>query len=216
MKTFLLFRSAAVLTLAVIVSACTAEEPKVEEAPVVEAAAEVIEPVSEVEIVLKTAKGDIKATIFASKTPITAANFLNLIKRGYYDGLNFHRVEPGFVIQGGDPDGSGRGGPGYTIPLEVKPGLIHHSAGVFSMARKPQPDTAGSQFFITLAKTPHLDGGYAVFGEVTEGMEAVMAIAIGDQIIDAEILGNAEPLFAAEAARIAEWNATLDKKYPAK
>jgi cyclophilin family peptidyl-prolyl cis-trans isomerase len=132
--------------------------------------------------VLETTKGVIKAELFDDKAPITAQNFAGLIEKGFYNGIVFHRYEPGFVIQGGDPLGNGRGGSGKTIPLEVSPELKHDSAGVLSMARSQHPDSASSQFFITLAATPHLDMGYAVFGKVTEGLQNALALRAGDKM----------------------------------
>ena len=105
-----------------------------------------VSEVKDIRIIIKTDKGDIKATMYAIKAPLTSANFLNLAKRDYYDGVIFHRVVPNFVIQGGDPTGTGRGTPGYTIENEIDPDLLHDDAGIFSMARKPEPDSAGSQF----------------------------------------------------------------------
>ena len=141
-----------------------------------EAAAVAGTKIEDVEATLKTDKGDIKVTIYASKAPVTAANFLNLAKRDYYDGVSFHRVVEDFVIQGGDPSGTGRGGPGYFIENEIAPGLKHDRAGILSMARKREPDTNGSQFFITLGSTPHLNDRHSVFGRVTSGMDVVDAI----------------------------------------
>jgi len=166
--------------------------------------------ITDIKIIIKTDKGDIKATMFAVKAPVTTANFLNLAKRDYYDGIIFHRVVPNFVIQGGDPTGTGRGGPGYTIENEIHPDLLHDDAGIFSMARKPQPDTGGSQFFITHNATPHLDGGYSVFGKVTEGQDVVDSIRVGDKINDIEILDSTDALFAKMKDRIDEWNKILD------
>ncbi len=108
---------------------------------------------SDIRIILKTGKGDIEATLFADKAPITVANFLNLAQRGYYEGITFHRVIPNFMIQGGDPSGTGAGGPGYTFEDEVKTGLKHDKPGIFSMANRG-PATNGSQFFITHLPTP--------------------------------------------------------------
>lgn len=161
---------------------------------------------------LKTSKGDIKVTLHASKAPVTVANFLNLARRGYYDGVVFHRVVEDFVIQGGDPSGTGKGGPGYFIENEIHPDLRHDRAGILSMARKREPDTNGSQFFITLGETPHLDGGYSVFGAVAGGMEAVEEIAAGDAILGVEIHDSTEALFALLAPRLEEWNRILDQR----
>jgi len=126
-------------------------------------------------VTIETNHGTITAEMFADTAPNTAANFMDLAKKGYYDGVIFHRVIDGFMIQGGDPTGSGRGGPGYTIPDEFGPGLAHDGEGVFSMANAG-PNTGGSQFFITLAATPWLDGKHAIFGKVTGGMDVVRKI----------------------------------------
>ena len=126
-------------------------------------------------VTIETNHGTIVAEMFADVAPKTAGNFIELAKKGYYDGLIFHRVIDGFMIQGGCPDGTGRGGPGYHIPDEFGQGLGHTGAGIFSMANAG-PNTGGSQFFITLAQTPWLDGKHAIFGKVTSGMDVVEAI----------------------------------------
>ena len=118
-------------------------------------------------ITIHTSKGDIKLTVFASKTPVPAASFLNLASRGFYDGLKFHRVIPNFMIQGGDPTGTGMGGPGYRFEDECRPDLKHDGPGVLSMANAG-PGTNGSQFFITTVPTPWLDGHHTIFGEVAD------------------------------------------------
>ncbi len=123
----------------------------------------------------ETNHGTFKAELFDDLAPKTAGNFAELAGRGYYDGVVFHRVISGFMIQGGDPTGTGRGGPGYTIPDEFGPGLQHSTAGVLSMANAG-PNTGGSQFFVTLAPTPWLDGKHAIFGKVISGFEVVEAI----------------------------------------
>lgn len=124
--------------------------------------------------------GVITAELYPEVAPNTVNNFVALVKSGFYDGLIFHRVIPGFMIQGGDPEGSGMGGPGYSIKGEfTKNGFTNelvHDRGVLSMARSSRPDSAGSQFFIMVQKAPHLDGSYAAFGKVTSGMEVVDAI----------------------------------------
>ena len=125
--------------------------------------------------------GIINAELYPDVAPITVNNFISLINRHFYDGLCFHRVINGFMIQGGDPEGTGMGGPGYSIKGEfsqngIKNELVH-SAGVLSMARAMNPDSAGSQFFIMHKDSPHLDGSYAAFGKVTSGMDIVNAIA---------------------------------------
>ena len=124
---------------------------------------------------------EIKIELYPQIAPITVENFISLVKDGFYDGLTFHRVIPGFMIQGGCPDSTGMGGPGHTIKGEfLSNGVentLRHTRGVLSMARANNPDSAGSQFFIMHADAPHLDGQYAAFGKVVEGMEAVDEIA---------------------------------------
>ncbi len=126
-------------------------------------------------IMLETSMGNIKIQLFDDKVPVTAGNFKKLVEQGFYNGIIFHRVIDNFMIQGGDPTGTGTGGPGYTIQDEFVPSLTHSKAGILSMANAG-PNTGGSQFFITLAATPWLDGKHAVFGEVLEGMDVVSAI----------------------------------------
>lgn len=125
---------------------------------------------------IETNMGTIKAEMFMDKTPITAGNFIKLAEQGYYNGVIFHRVIDGFMIQGGDPTGTGRGGPGYNIKDEFVTSLRHDREGLFSMANTGQPNTGGSQFFITLGPTPHLNDVHSIFGRVIEGMEVVRAI----------------------------------------
>ena len=122
-----------------------------------------------------TNKGTFEVELFEDKAPITTKNFIDLVEKGFYDGLIFHRVIDGFMIQGGDPKGNGTGGPGYTIPDEFDPALKHDDEGILSMANAG-PNTGGSQFFITLAATPWLDNHHAVFGKVIEGMDVVRDI----------------------------------------
>lgn len=132
-------------------------------------------------VTFETTAGVIKAELYPEIAPNTVNNFISLVSKGFYDGLIFHRVIKGFMIQGGDPDGNGTGGPGYSIKGEfAQNGFennLRHTAGVLSMARSAMPDSAGSQFFIMHKDAPHLDGAYAAFGMVTEGMETVNAIA---------------------------------------
>lgn len=122
-----------------------------------------------------------KAELYPEIAPNTVNNFISLIKKGFYDGVIFHRVIKGFMIQGGDPEGTGMGGPGYEIKGEFSQNgftnTLKHTEGVLSMARSMMPDSAGSQFFIMHKTSPHLDGAYAAFGKITEGMESVNAIA---------------------------------------
>ena len=125
--------------------------------------------------------GKIVAELYPEMAPISVNNFISLVKKGFYDGLIFHRVIKGFMIQGGDPDGNGTGGPGYSIKGEFSQNGVKnelkHTEGVLSMARSMAPNSAGSQFFIMHKNSPHLDGSYAAFGKVTEGMENVNKIA---------------------------------------
>jgi cyclophilin family peptidyl-prolyl cis-trans isomerase len=124
---------------------------------------------------LRTTLGDIRIELFRDRAPKTVENFVSLTKKGFYNGVTFHRVIPGFMIQGGDPKGDGTGGPGYTIPDEFHASLRHEGPGVLSMANAG-PNTGGSQFFITLAKTSWLDNKHAVFGHVRSGMDVVEKI----------------------------------------
>lgn len=157
--------------------------------------------------VFDTDRGPIKVELYPDKAPLTVANFVNLARRGFYDGLSFHRVIPDFMIQGGCPEGSGRGGPGYRFEDETTNG-VRHERGVLSMANAG-PDTNGSQFFITHIATPWLDGKHTVFGKVVDGLEAVDKVAGGDGIKSVKIEGDAEAVLAAKADRVAEWNKTL-------
>lgn len=163
----------------------------------------------DVKAVIKTSKGDIKLRLFASKTPVTVANFVNLAKRGFYDGLTFHRVIPDFMIQGGCPHGTGTGGPGYRFEDECTPELKHDAPGKLSMANAG-PGTNGSQFFITHVPTPWLDGRHTVFGEVLDGgdQKVVDAVGVGDTIVSVELEGE-EQILQAQADRISGWNAVL-------
>ncbi|QQL45353.1 peptidylprolyl isomerase [Sulfuriroseicoccus oceanibius] len=164
----------------------------------------------DIRIILKTNRGDIHATIFASEVPVTASNFLNLASRGYYDGITFHRVIPDFMIQGGDPTGTGMGGPGYKFADECKPNLRHSKPGIFSMANAG-PNTNGSQFFVTHVPTDWLDGKHTVFGETTDGQDVVHAVRQGDQITGIEILDSTDTLFEENKNYIDQWNAVLNK-----
>lgn len=142
------------------------------------------------EAVIKTVKGDIIVELYPGKAPLSVTNFIQLAKADFYDGLTFHRVEPGFVIQGGDPAGNGTGGPGYTVPAEIG---LPHIKGAIAWARtgdqvNPQRRSSGSQFYITLEATPFLDGAYTVFGQVISGMDIAGQIQRGDKISDVQIL----------------------------
>ncbi|HEX6252468.1 MAG TPA: peptidylprolyl isomerase [Gemmatimonadaceae bacterium] len=125
----------------------------------------------------ETNHGTFSVELFEDKAPVTTKNFIDLIEKGFYDGVIFHRVIKGFMIQGGDPTGTGRGGPGYTIKDEFHKELRHSTPGILSMANAG-PNSGGSQFFITLAATPWLDGKHAVFGRVTDGMDVVEKIGM--------------------------------------
>lgn len=131
-----------------------------------------------------TDRGNLKVEFYEQDAPGTVANFVKLARAGYYDGITFHRVIPNFVVQGGCPEGTGRGGPGYTIRDEVDGGNQYHDRGVLSMAKTAAPHTGGSQFFIVLSReqTKHLDRQHTCFGRVTEGLEFIDSIQQGDKI----------------------------------
>ncbi|VVB97529.1 Cyclophilin type peptidyl-prolyl cis-trans isomerase/CLD [uncultured archaeon] len=136
--------------------------------------------------ILETVKGTIKFELKETEAPITTKNFIDLANKGFYNGLIFHRVEPGFVIQGGDPKGNGTGGSGKTIPLEIAPTLTHKK-GAVGMARSQDPNSASSQFYICIEDAKFLDKNYAVFGQVTEGQNVVSNIRKGDKILKVTI-----------------------------
>lgn len=129
---------------------------------------------------IATDKGDIVVTLFPDDAPMHTAAFLKLVRAGFYDGLAFHRVEPGFVVQGGDPEGDGTGGPGYQLEAEFN--TRPHDRGTLAMARASDPDSAGSQFYLCLADARFLDGQYTVFGTMTEGFDALDEIRRGDKM----------------------------------
>jgi peptidyl-prolyl cis-trans isomerase B (cyclophilin B) len=159
---------------------------------------------------IATGRGTIQVRLHADKAPVTVANFVNLAQRGYYDDLNFHRVIPDFMIQGGCPHGSGMGGPGYKFEDECRPDLKHNKPGILSMANAG-PGTNGSQFFITHVPTNWLDGKHTVFGEVIgDGQAIVDAIRGGDKIGSIRIEGDTASLLTAQKARVDDWNAKLD------
>ena len=160
-----------------------------------------------IQVTLHTNRGPIRLRLHDDKAPLTVANFVNLAQRGFYDGLNFHRVIPDFMIQGGCPQGTGTGGPGYKFEDEANNG-VGHERGVLSMANAG-PNTNGSQFFITHVATPWLNGKHTVFGKVVEGMEVVDSIRQGDQIKSLKIEGDATAVLAAKADRVADWNRIL-------
>ncbi len=162
---------------------------------------------------MHTNRGPIRLRLHAEKAPLTVANFVNLIRRGYYDGLGFHRVIADFMIQGGCPEGSGRGGPGYRFEDEFDASLRHDKPGVLSMANAG-PGTNGSQFFITHGATPWLDGKHSVFGEVVaaEDQQVVDAIVQGDQIEKVSLEGDVDAVLDARRERVEEWNKVLDAR----
>ena len=166
---------------------------------------------NELSAVITTTKGDIQVTLFPAEAPLTVANFVNLAQRGYYDGLKFHRVLANFMIQGGDPTGTGSGGPGYRFADEFSPSLRHDSAGTLSMANSG-PSTNGSQFFITHGPTPHLDDIHSVFGKVSSGRDVVDAIAQDDVMTTIVIEGDPSSLLAAQKEQVDEWNTILDRR----
>jgi len=139
--------------------------------------------------VITTDKGVMKGILFPSVAPNTVLNFVTLVRKGFYKGLTFHRVVPGFVIQGGCPQGTGRGGPGYSIPAEFN--KRPHKIGTLAMARAQHKDSAGSQFYICIGKdqVKHLDGKYTVFGQITEGAAVALKVGAGDKIKSIKIIG---------------------------
>ena len=141
--------------------------------------------IKEIQAVITTHEGEIVLSLDFKAAPNTVANFVELANKGFYNGLTFHRVIPGFMIQGGDPEANGQGGPGYTIDDEIN--FLKHGTGVISMANRG-PNTAGSQFFITQLPQPHLDGKHTVFGKVLSGQDVVCRIEQGDPIINIKIL----------------------------
>ena len=166
-----------------------------------------------IQVTFATNRGPIHLRLHEDKAPVTVANFVNLAKRGYYDGLSFHRVIADFMVQGGCPEGSGRGGPGYKFEDEFNASLRHDKPGVLSMANAG-PRTNGSQFFITHGATPWLDGKHSVFGEIVgpEDQAVVDAIKQGDMIEKVTLEGDVDALLAAHAERVKEWNEVLDQR----
>ncbi len=167
--------------------------------------------------IFETSKGTININLTPEQTPVTVANFVNLAQRGFYNGLKFHRVISNFMIQGGCPQGSGMGGPGYDFEDEFNKDLRHNKAGILSMANSG-PASNGSQFFITHGPTPHLDGKHTVFGAVVgaDDQKVVNSIAMGDIIQKVTIEGDTSALLEQTAEKLAKWNPVLDKKYPVK
>ena len=161
--------------------------------------------------IIDTSKGVIRTELNERAAPTTVANFVNLVMRGFYDGLTFHRVERNFMIQGGDPLGNGTGGPGYQFRGEII--LKHNQPGILSMANSG-PGSDGSQFFITHLATPHLDGLHSVFGRVTEGQQVVYQIRRRDVINSITIEGDPTSVFARRVNELVEWNRILDEQFP--
>ncbi|MEN6374992.1 MAG: peptidylprolyl isomerase [Smithella sp.] len=170
---------------------------------------------NELTAVIETDKGTIRLRLFADQTPITVGNFVNLARRGYYNNLKFHRVISDFMIQGGCPEGDGRGGPGYRFQDEFVPELRHNKPGILSMANAG-PQTNGSQFFITHVKTPWLDDHHTVFGEVISDadQDVVNQIVQGDKIRSVLIEGDASELMENIKSMVDKWNAVLDVRFP--
>ena len=165
---------------------------------------------ADLKAVFETDKGTINVNLFADQAPMTVANFVNLAQRGYYDGLNFHRVIDEFMIQGGCPQGTGTGGPGYQFGDECCAELKHDTPGMLSMANAG-PGTNGSQFFITHVPTPWLDGKHTVFGKVASDadQEVVNAIAGRDGLVKVTIEGDAAALLEQMKGKVEAWNKTL-------
>lgn len=161
--------------------------------------------------VVETNKGTIEFLLYKNVAPVTVSNFVNLSTRGYYDGLAFHRVISDFMIQGGDPNGNGTGGPGYQFEDEIA--MRHNQPGILSMANSG-PATNGSQFFITHLATPHLNGLHTVFGKVFSGSELIFEIKRGDVINSITIVGNARGFLEKNSDRVYEWNQILDESFP--
>ncbi len=172
------------------------------------------EPI-DIQAVFETEKGAIRIRLFDKQAPLTVANFVNLINRGFYNGLKFHRVISNFMIQGGCPSGNGMGDPGYRFEDEFVSELIHDKPGILSMANAG-PATNGSQFFITHVPTPHLDQHHTVFGKVLddEDQAVVDSISQGDKIVKITIKGDISELMEKTKERVDEWNQVLDKNFP--
>ena len=171
--------------------------------------------VQDIRVTLHTSKGDIEGTLYAKHSPVAVANYLQLAGKKFYDGLKFHRVIPNFMIQGGDPEGTGGGGPGYTIDDEANKDLHFDKPGVFAMANRGA-NTSGSQFFITHGKTPWLEdntgnGHYTIFGQVTKGQDVVDRITQGDRIDSIDVHDSTQALFSAQAKLLDEWNTKMAK-----
>jgi len=169
--------------------------------------------VTSIQATMSTSKGDIHLELFPDQAPLTVANFVNLARRGFYDGLRFHRVISDFMVQGGCPLGTGTGGPGYRFKDEFDRNLRHDRPGRLSMANAG-PGTNGSQFFITHVPTPWLDNAHTVFGAVVGAADqaVVDAIVQGDTIKNIVLSGDVDALLEAQADQVSQWNAVLDKR----
>jgi peptidyl-prolyl cis-trans isomerase B (cyclophilin B) len=174
-------------------------------------AQEVARKPGELYAIIDTSRGTMEFLLYTQVAPLTVANFVNLATRGYYDGLTFHRVEPNFMAQGGDPDATGGGGPGYKFEDEIAMRL--NQEGILAMANAG-PATNGSQFFITHLAVPHLNGAHTVFGLVQSGREVIRQIRIGDVINSITIVGDPLPLLERKRERVMEWNGILDQNFP--
>nr|WP_314113830.1 peptidylprolyl isomerase [uncultured Leptotrichia sp.] len=164
-----------------------------------------------------TAKGDVNINLLPEKSPVTVANFLNLAKKGYYDGLKFHRVIDNFMAQGGDPTGTGMGGPGYRFEDEVNNGLNFSKAGKLAMANAG-PGTNGSQFFITTVPTEWLNGNHTIFGEVVSDADlaVVKKLSNGDVMTKVVVEGDIDAFLKTQKTRVDSWNKTLKQNFPNK
>ena len=164
-----------------------------------------------------TAKGDVNINLLPDKSPVTVANFVNLVKKGYYDGLKFHRVIDNFMAQGGDPTGTGMGGPGYRFEDEVNNGLNFSKAGKLAMANAG-PGTNGSQFFITTVPTEWLNGNHTIFGEVVSDADlaVVKKLSNGDVMTKVVVEGDIDAFLKTQKNRVESWNKTLKQNFPNK
>ena len=166
---------------------------------------------------IMTEKGDININLLPEKSPVTVANFVNLAKKGYYDGLKFHRVIDNFMAQGGDPTGTGAGGPGYQFEDEVNNGLNFSKAGKLAMANAG-PETNGSQFFITTVPTEWLNGNHTIFGEVVsdDDLKVVKKLSNGDVMKKVVVEGDVDAFLKTQKNRVDSWNKTLKQNFPNK
>ena len=166
---------------------------------------------------IMTEKGDININLLPEKSPVTVANFVNLAKKGYYDGLKFHRVIDNFMAQGGDPTGTGAGGPGYQFEDEVNNGLNFSKAGKLAMANAG-PGTNGSQFFITTVPTEWLNGNHTIFGEVVSNadLDVVKKLSNGDVMKKVVVEGDVDAFLKTQKNRVDSWNKTLKQNFPNK